>query len=225
MNKTQVSVLAILFVAAALAGFRLLSWPAPPASTVSQAVNPPKAMPAEISNSSLPSIQPPDLRELAGRLGAGTVPPTPEQIAEERRVEREQVAVALASLRSADADERVGGAQQLGAYPTREAEQRLAEALAGDKSGAVRAAAAQSLAFVKEPRSRGIKALLRAVLEGDPEVRAAALDTLQGYLNGLDPESQAFRQVRKGLAGLAGTERLDRETRATLRELLADFPG
>lgn len=225
MNKIQASVLAALFVAAALVGFRLLAWPVPPASTISQVVTPPKAMPAEIPNSRLPSIQSPDLRELAGRLGAGAAPPTPEQIAEEQRIEREQVAAALASLRGADADERVSGAQQLGAYPTREAEQGLAEALAGDKSGAVRAAAAQSLAFVKEPRPRGVKTLLGAVLDSDPEVRAAAIDTLQGYLNGLDPESQAFRQIRKGLAGLARSGRLDRDTRATLRELLAEFPG
>lgn len=179
--------------------------------------------PAKASSPDASPVHLPDLRVLAGRLGAGTVLPTPEQIAEERRVEQEQVADALRSLKSSDVDERVGGVQQLAAYPTKEAEKRVAEALAGDKSAAVRVAAALSLLSFKAPHRNSVKVLLEAVLDRDAAVRAAALDTLQGYLNGLDPESKAFRQVRKGLAGLATSGRLSRETRATLRELLADF--
>lgn len=221
MNKIQGSVLAVLLVGAATQFRGLRPWTTQGPETIAQ--NAFVEPPIKPFKSALSPAKPPDLQSLAGRLGAGVLPPTPEQIAEERRVEHEQVADALASLRSLDMDERIGGVQQLAAYPTREAERRLVKTLAADASGAVRAAAAESLAQVKKLQPDSVEALLGAMLDGDPEVRAAVLSTLQVYVNTLDPESEPFRQVRKGLAKLVKSGHLDKESRLSIKDLLKDF--
>lgn len=210
---------------AALAVLAATHLPPPPTTAESAPAraaepSPAKAI-AETPNPQAPPL-PPDLQALAGRLGAGTLPPTPAQIEEERRVEREQVADAVKSLRSPDVEERVGGAQQLAAYPTREAERQLAAALAGDADPAVREAAALSLAYAQAPESRTIDALLHGLLDVSEEPRAAALQTLEGYLNRMDAESAGFRRIRKGLAGILKSRKLAGETRQGIRDLLAD---
>jgi hypothetical protein len=221
MNKVPHLTAILLVIAAAL----VLAWfrSAPPVVTAPDQSTAQTAAPALAANPPPTATAPPDLAALAGRLGAGAIPPTPEQLEEERRVEQEQVAFALRALGSPDAGERVGGAQQLSAYPTREAEQHLTRALTGDKSAAVRAAAAASLAFIKEPRPDSIKALLGAVQDRDAEVRDTALQTLAGCLNGLPSNSPAYWRIYRGLAGLAQSGRLAPATRAAIKQLLADF--
>lgn len=220
MPRTQAMMLAVCLAAAGLAAIRFL--PIGHGNSGTQAVRVEPAPAQAASKASQPASLPPDLHALAARLGAGGVPPTPEQIAEERRVEREQVSEAIRALESAAPEERAGGAQQLGAYPTREAERRLAGALAEDTAAGVREAAAQSLAFVKEPDAGTIRALLKSLLDGSPAVRAAALQALATQLNHLDPESPAFRRIRKGLAGVVKTRKLDKAFRQDVRDLLAD---
>jgi HEAT repeat protein len=163
---------------------------------------------------------------MAARLGSsGAVALTPEQIAEDRRIDAEQVAEAAKALASPDAERRLGAVQQLGAYPTAEAEKMLVSALAKDRAEEVRAEAARSLALVKEPAPRTIEALLAAATGKSPDNRDAALETLQGYLGRLEADSAAFKKILRSLQGLARSGKLDPESRQALRDWLRDFSG
>lgn len=223
MSKSKaVAVLALAAVAALGAAWL---FPSPPEAPVPENAGG-HSLPQEAAKplqADLPPNRPPDLPALAARLGAGVLPPTAEQIEEERRVEREQVAEAMHSLRSPEVEERIGAVQQLAAYPTREAELQLERTLAGDSAAAVREAAALGLAYFRSPDSRTIEALLQRMLDASPDVRDAALQTLEGYLNGLDAASEPFRRIRKGLSRLAKSGKLAPETRRGVRELLTDI--
>ncbi len=170
-----------------------------------------------------PSMRP-DLTALSARLGAGAIPPTAEQIEEQRRMVGERVERAIALLDSRDTAKKIIGVEQLAAYPTREAEQRLALALAEEDAAEVRAGAARALVYVMEPDRQGISALLKAVADRRAEVRATALQTLAAYLNRLDRGSIRFRQIVEGAKQLAQCGRLDKDTRGMLGELVAGFP-
>lgn len=169
--------------------------------------------------------RPPDLPALMARLGNGGAPPTPEQLAEQKRMVDGQVADAVALLDSGDAAQKVEAAEQLAAYPTPAAERRLARALAEEKAPDVRAAAARALAQVANPEPASVAALLGAVPAPGDEPQAAALQTLATYLNRLDPGSARFRDIRSGLGKLAQSKRLSAEHRQAVRELLAHVPG
>lgn len=169
--------------------------------------------------------RPPDLPALMARLGNGGAPPTPEQLAEQKRMVDGQVADAVALLDSGDAAQKVEAAEQLAAYPTPAAERRLARALAEEKAPDVRAAAARALAQVANPEPASVAALLGAVPAPGDEPQAAALQTLAAYLNRLDPSSARFRDIRLRLSKLAKSKRLSAERRQAVRELLAHWPG
>lgn len=172
-----------------------------------------------------PSIThpPPDLRVLAARLGpTGMAPLTPAQRAEDRQTAADQVAAALEWLRRADRQQRVEGAEQLGAYPTPEAEKALVKSLAHDPSAEVRTAAAASLAYFQQPGRNAVQGLLAALGDASAEVRLAALGTLEAYLEVLDADSATRRGILRELGKLAKSRQLDPEIRADLRVLLAD---
>ena len=167
-------------------------------------------------------IAPPDLRELAARLGGG-ISPTPEQRAEQRRIECEQVAHALQWLRSASAEERIAAVEQLSAYPARQSERVLVGVLAEDQSPEVRSAAAQALSQVQEPARETFQALLRAMRHPDEEVRRGALGTLELHLSRSDKGAARFKQIiLADLRKLAASPNTDRQTREAIRALLAE---
>ena len=168
------------------------------------------------------SPPPQDIRDLAGRLGAGGIlSPTPAQQAEERRVTAEQVSAALRWLVSHDERKRLEGAEQLGAYPTPEAGKALVNSLLKDPSPAVRVAAATSLANFEEPGATAIKGLLSALRDKSGDVRHAALGTLAIYLETLDSDSARHRQITAALGTLAKSPNMDPATRNTLSDLLS----
>lgn len=162
-----------------------------------------------------------DVASLVERLTM-PIPLTIEQIMEEQRMEKEQVNTALDWLNSADPKQRIVGAEQLGAYPTAEAEKALADALNKDDDSEVRVAAATSLANFLEPGAAAIRGLLSVLLNPSEDVRDAALGTLDIYLQTLDADSARHRQIITGLRKLAKSPHLDRATRDNLRDLLAN---
>ncbi|MGZ8247799.1 HEAT repeat domain-containing protein [Methylomagnum sp.] len=166
-----------------------------------------------------PAVQPPDLRALAAGLGGGTAAPTPEQVREELQTVHSQVAAAGEALRHIDPAERVGGAEQLAAYPTREAEALLVEALAADREPTVRQAAAQSLQAIKAPGDKTTAALLAALADESPEVGANALSALQAYLVRQDRNAARYKSLMKELQRRAK----DRAIPKGIRQEIGDF--
>ncbi|MDD1649806.1 MAG: HEAT repeat domain-containing protein [Methylococcaceae bacterium] len=149
------------------------------------------------------------------------VPLTMEQIKEEQRMEMEQVDAALNWLKSTDSKQRIVGAEQLGAYPTAEAEKALAFALGKDANPEVRVAAATSLANFQEPGTAAIHGLLSVLRDKSEDVRHAALGTLDIYLETLDSDSARHRQIIAALGKLAKSPNVDPATRETLSDLLS----
>jgi HEAT repeat protein len=145
-----------------------------------------------------------------------------EQIQEDQRIDREQVALARQWLKSANPQQRIEGAEQLGAYPTPEAGRALADCLRGDPRPEVRTAAATSLANFQQPEAVAVSALLSAIQDVQEEVRDAALATLAVYLGFLETESARRKQIDAGLEKLARSRRVDPQTRESLRGLRAD---
>lgn len=190
-------------------------------SRAADAAPPFPAKPAESEPGEARLARPPDLGELAARLG-GAPPSTPEQRAEQRRIEREQVSLALRQLRGVSAEERLTAVEQLSAYPTQAAERALARALAGDSAADVRSAAARGLGQVQAPAPETFRALLRAVRDPHPEVRHAALETLEIQLSREDRSAVRLSRVRKQLRALAGAPTTDRHTREAILDFLAE---
>lgn len=170
-----------------------------------------------------PAIRPPDLTALAAGLGGGLAPPTPAQLAEERHMLDEQIAFASDLLQSAEAETRVEGAEQLGAYLGPKSERLLVAALAKDPAPAVRLAAARSLYFLSKPATATLDALLTALRDADAEVRQAALEALENRLLHLEADSKHSQHIVAGLRKLLKQRKLAADTRDSIREVLADL--
>jgi hypothetical protein len=202
-------VLILAFIGGAWLNARWNPPPPPPAA---------KADPPPVS----PAVRPPDLRALAAGMAGGTAAPTPEQVNEERQTVNSQVAAAGESLRHIDPAERVGGAEQLAAYPTREAEALLVEALATDREPDVRQAAAQSLQSFKTPGGKAMAALLAALADESPAVATSALGALQAYLAGQDRNSVRHKSLMKDLRGRAKDRAVAKEVRQEISDFIKD---
>jgi HEAT repeat protein len=169
------------------------------------------------------AVTPPkiDLSEVAARLTLRP-PLTTEQLDEDARMEAEQVSIAAGWLNSANPQLRVGGAEQLAAYPTVEAEQLLRHALRTDPNPEVRSAAAQGLKRFKAPAEDTISALLTSLADAAPDVRSAALLSLEGLLSreasGSRPQTSILRRLKAKRQDAA----LNRETRKAIVALLQD---
>jgi len=163
----------------------------------------------------------PNLQVLAEQAAA---PPalTKEQAEEEEETEESQIAQAKVWLESLNPEERVQGAEQLAAYPTKEAESLLVRALSGDTEADVRSTAAMSLGYVENPSKETIDALLGAVEDADEEVSINALSTLEDYLLNEEEGSPGFRILLSQLKSKLRSQSLSRETRETLQGILED---
>jgi len=83
---------------------------------------------------------------------------------------------------SADDNERVGGVEQLVAYPSLESEIILSKLLLTDLNAEVRNAAALSLVSINNPLDTTIYDLISALEDESKDVRFSALSTLQDYM-------------------------------------------
>lgn len=169
---------------------------------------------------SAPKIPPPDLRQLF-QQGMAASYPTEEQLAEERAVDDEQVEQAHVWLQDADPTQRVTGAEQLSAYPTPAAENYLLAALQ-DVNNEVRAAAANSLAAFRSPGSKTFEALVKAMQDGDQEVRFNAWSSLGTHLNRPDLPQKTAKKIQSQLAKLLKQGRLVDDIEDGVREYLQD---
>lgn len=178
---------------------------------------------AEVVAGSQSSFITPDLKALAYRMhSSGVAPPSAASIAEERRVVGDQVSSALIWLRSAEVKQRIEGAEQLGAYPTADAERALIAHLHSDPSPEVRVAAANSLGFFSAPSDSAIRALVRALEDHHADVSAAALSTVQIVLQGLGPDSVRARQLLRYVRQAIRSRKMDSEIREQLQSLLTN---
>jgi HEAT repeat protein len=173
-----------------------------------------------------PAITPvamPDLRSLAMNLNGGaSAPPTPAQLAEEKRVVAEQVGLAITWLKSTSVQTRIEGAEQLGAYPSTESTAALTAALRKDSSPEVRLAAAQSLSQSETPDTATVTALLNAIADTDEQVASTALDALAAYLEASPPGSGRATQIRMGLRAQSKNRRLPAALRQRLLTVLSN---
>jgi HEAT repeat protein len=174
-----------------------------------------------------PKTLPPEMmmRMESALIGNGVAKPTPEQEKEAAQIDQEQVKAATAWLSDADPERRVAGAEQLAAYPTPEAEKRLAESLAHDQAPEVRAEAARSLdAFIK-PEAKTVQALLSALEDPDENVRQTALGVLQSLRQRLedDGKNKAAGKVLAGLKKRSKSSRVPNETRKEIADYLRDL--
>jgi len=160
------------------------------------------------------------LRTLAMNLNGGMSAPAPEQQAEERRAAAEQVKLARTWLKSTSVQSRIDGADQLGAYPTAEAEKALIDHLRSDPSPEVRVAAANSLGFFNAPSEAATQALVRALEDHHADVGAAALSTVQIVLQSLGNDSVRARQLLKHIRQAARSRKMDSEIREQVQSLL-----
>jgi hypothetical protein len=170
-----------------------------------------------------PPVQAPDLRALAMNLSGGSLPPpTPAQLAEEKRVVAEQVDLAITWLKSSSVQTRIEGSEQLGAYPSPKSAVALVGALRKDSSPEVRLAAAQSLSQSEVPDSATITALLSAIADTDEQVASTALSALEVYLDASPNGSTQVSQIRQGLRTQSRNRRLPAAMRTRLMALLSN---
>jgi hypothetical protein len=199
----------LLLVVGGFAGYRL--WPEFAGEKPA-----PSRSPARTPN-------PMELQALAERLSGAL--PSPEQMEEDARIEREQVEMARGWLRDANPQQRVTGAEQLSAYPTSEAEKLLKESLGNDPIPEVRAAAARSLDSFEKIEEITLRALLGALEDTDADVRLNTLNALQNHYYRLDRDSKP-KEAKKILADLkkrAKSPRVAVETQQAITDFLSDL--
>lgn len=141
---------------------------------------------------------------------------------DDAQIEKEQVDAALAQLSSPEVAQRVEGAEQLGAYPTKEAEQALTQALIGDSEAEVRNTAAQSLGYVEKPTEATLSALFGALEDQNEDVRGSALSTLEDFMLGSEEGSKRYKKIQSGLQSKVDSRSVPEDTRTAIREILED---
>ncbi len=115
------------------------------------------------------------------------------------------------------------GAEQLGAYPTKEAEAALLQALTADSEADVRSAAAQSLGYVEKPTEGTLNGLMSALEDTNEDVRLNALSTLEDFLLGSEENSKRYKKILAGLKSKGEGRSVPQDTRDAIREVLQDL--
>jgi HEAT repeat protein len=147
----------------------------------------------------------------------------PEDLEDDAQIEQEQINSALSQLASPDVAQRVEGAEQLGAYPTKEAEAALLQALASDSEPEVRSAAAQSLGYVEKPTEGTIGGLVSALEDSNDDVRLNALSTLEDFLLSSEENSKRYKKILGALKARADSRSVPQDTRDAIRDILQDL--
>lgn len=198
---------------------------APVAEAPPPATKPPAQPPAPPAMAAKPAPTPPTAQIPPSQGAAPSATPAPEVEQSDEEIEREQVAAALAQLASPEAAQRVEGAEQLGAYPTKEAEAALTQALSADADADVRNAAAQSLGYVEKPTDATLNALFTALEDQNEDVRLSALSTLEDFMLGSDEGSKRYKTILNGLKSRQDTRSIPQDTREAIHDILQDQSG
>ena len=187
-------------------------------------VSAPPATPPHPSGEKVPAVPSPPPQAGPPPGQAPIMAPPPETLIEEddEQIEKEQVAAALAQLGNADPAQRIEGAEQLGAYPNKEAEAALQQVLATDVDADVRNAAAQSLGYVEKPTDATITSLFSALEDQSEDVRLSALSTLEDFMLGADENSKRYKKILSGLQGKVDARSIPQETRDAIRDIVND---
>lgn len=146
---------------------------------------------------------------------------TPEEITEDNAYTAEQISQAGEWLSDVDAEQRLMGAEQLGAYPSTESEKLLVEALNKDRDEQVRIASAVSLSYMHTLSHASQKALIDALQDDSEELRSAAFSTLQALVN----RGESVKQILNLLKKQMKSKKTPIETREAIKDYLLDqFP-
>jgi len=170
-----------------------------------------------------PSV--PDFQQIAALATGGVAAmPTQEQQQEQYEIEQQQIESARQWLTESDEALRIRGAEQLSAYPVREAALALVKALKQDASSEVRAAAAASLSYFvpSKPHAFIINELFSALSDRDQEVASNAFSSLQALITHPDLEAKTATQTVSKLKQLAKKPRLSEVTRQMIEDFLQD---
>lgn len=181
----------------------------PPAVHQPPPVSPPPSLPGN-ARAQIEAAQNPDMLAT-------------EETLDDEQIEQEQVNGALAQLASHDTAQRVEGAEQLGAYPTKESESALLQALQSDPEAEVRSAAAQSLGYVEKPSDQTLNGLLGAIEDQNEDVRLNAVSTLEDFLLGSEENSKRYKKILGGLKAKADSRTVPQDTRDAIRDIVQDL--
>ncbi len=222
MSIKRILVLALLLVAGASMLFSFMGGnqdsPKPEVSAVESPSNGLDSRPSESGGpkpAPPPTVAPP---------AAETIPVFPDPGVEESdaQSEKEQVDAALAQISSNDPAQRIEGAEQLGAYPTKEAETALTQLLSSDSDPEVRSTAAQNLGYVERPSDTTLGVLLNSLEDQNEEVRLSALSTLEDFLLGSEEGSKRYTKLLTELQSRAASQTIPEETREAINDVLQD---
>ncbi len=170
------------------------------------------------TDSKKPLVVPPPMDS----LGQGTRMPTPEELEGEARYNDQQVVKASESLNDPNPAKRVGGVEQLSAFPTPESEQILVNTLGLDFDAEVRRAAAQSLSVFKQPSQKTVTALLTALQDDSEAVQREALNALAGIAGRMENGTPPFQSLLANLSNQARAKRMKAGVRQSLLAFLKD---
>jgi len=190
-------------------------------AAIHHALKPPPSAPTQATPlDSEAAKAPPDLSMLAERIQAMAYrQPTPEELEEEKQYNREKALALSDDQHDPDPNKRIVAVEQLGAYPSAEAEDLLIQALAQDGDASVRKMAAQTLDTLDNPSLRAIDALLQAIEDDAVEVQQASLLTLEKWLND-DADKARHARLVSALRHAARSQHLAEDSRQYLQELL-----
>jgi HEAT repeat protein len=191
------------------------------AAIIHHALKPSHSFPPQaVSQKSKAAKPPPDFSRVAERIQALAYrQPTPEELEEEKQYNREQASALAKDMDDPNPEKRLEAVEQLGAYPSTEAEDLLTLALVQDGDVRVREMAARTLDTLDEPSTHAIDALLQAIEDNAVEVQQASLLTLERWLTDEADKARPARIVR-GLKQAAHSNRLAEETKEYLQDLL-----
>lgn len=169
------------------------------------------------------AVSSPDYDLLAERLQAlAHRQPTPEEWDEEREYNREQALALDPDLHDPSVEKCIETVEQLGAFPSEEAEVLLIETLAGDPDPDVRVAAVQSLEHFEHLGDETIAGLLGALEDENEDVRMGTLTMLENLVSTEVQGSARYKKIVAGLKKKARSRNTPVETRRAIRAFLGD---
>lgn len=213
MSFKRISLLILLILSLVAVAIRLIGPTAPP---------PAEKPPATALHKPAPEHKHPTPAPLPPTTMPMQPAPPPPVEEEDEESEEQQMAAARQLLGSSNPEQRMEGAEQLGAYPNRESEALLGQTLASDPEADVRNAAAQSLGYVEKPTDATLAALMAALEDMNEDVRASALSTLEDYMAANDEGSKRYRKIQAGLQQKAAARSTPQDVRDAIRDILEE---